>query len=81
MIAGSDDEILYGLAIGKDGAVIVATGSVDKENPHGRVYSAQAKTRHIAMAIYQTKAAMAVGVAARDAGFHCASQMIKRASK
>lgn len=68
VIAGSDDEILYGLAIGKDGTVVVATGSVDKENPHGRVYSAQAKSRRIAM-IYQTKAAMAVGVAARDSGF------------
>jgi hypothetical protein len=68
IIAGSDDEILYGLAVGKDGVAIVATGSVDKENPHGRVYSAQPKTRRIAM-IYQTKAAMAVGVAARDGAF------------
>ena len=68
IIAGSDDEILYGLAVGKDGTVVVATGSVDKENPHGRVYSAQPKSRRIAM-IYQTKAAMAVGIAAREGGF------------
>ncbi len=65
--AGSDDEILYGLSLSKDGNVYVATGSVDHENPHGRVYTAHPVTRKIAM-IYQSTSAQAVGIMARASG-------------
>jgi hypothetical protein len=61
ILAGSDDEILYSLAPANDGKIYVATGSVDKENMRGRLYTTHPKTREIAL-VYQTQAAQAVAL-------------------
>jgi hypothetical protein len=62
VLAGSDDEILYAVAPVGDGRVFIATGSVDKDNQRGRLYTTQPKTREIALA-YQTPAAQVVALA------------------
>lgn len=61
VLAGSDDEILYALAPAPDGKIYVATGSVDKENLRGRLYTTHPKTREIAL-VYQTAAAQAIAL-------------------
>ncbi|MCC6808292.1 MAG: hypothetical protein IT381_12790 [Deltaproteobacteria bacterium] len=67
VLAGSDDEILYALSPAPEGKIYVATGSVDKENLRGRLYTTHPKTREIAL-VYQTAAAQAIALLASKKG-------------
>lgn len=60
-LASSDDEAVYALAQGGNGHLVVATGSIDKENPRGRIYSIDPKSREISL-LHQTDAPQIVGL-------------------
>jgi len=61
LVAGSDDEILYTVSDLGNGEVLAGTGSVDKENPRGRIYLAKVKTREISL-FHQTLAAQVISL-------------------
>jgi hypothetical protein len=55
ILAGSNDEVIFAMTVNKQGHIIVATGATGREDPRGRIYTVEPKTRRIAM-LYQSDA-------------------------
>jgi len=53
VLAGSNDEAIFDVAVDDKGLVVVATGASGREDPRGRLYTIEPATRTIAM-IYQS---------------------------
>jgi hypothetical protein len=53
VLAGSSDEAIFDVAVDARGAVAVATGATGRDDPRGRLYTIDPKTRQIAM-VYQS---------------------------
>ena len=53
VLAGSDDEAIFDLAIDDKGAVLIATGATGRSDPRGRLYGIVPEKRHISM-VYQS---------------------------
>lgn len=70
-LAGSDDEIIYSVTPTGPGRVLVASTSVDKDNPRGRVYATIAESREVSL-VHQSAAAQVIGVLARGKGRYVA---------
>lgn len=53
VLAGSNDEAIFALAVRADGMILVGTGATGRDDPRGRLYSVDPEKRMIAL-VYQS---------------------------